>query len=263
MTRTEDDNNTPTMPIMPRVSARPCRKVRGVVRQMRLIQQIAPITSLQPPYSLIRREVEDEILPFCLSEGIGVIVYSPMASGLLTGAMTREQLTNAFWYADEHRALQANNFFAVFYHRTPTAAEQQAVVNQLRAGASELTVALSFVTSAEYEATHAERVELLRKKVVIQEDEVRLAEVDVESMTVDLRAASSGTGDFSPRVPTTVMPMRTTMAVMRTARREGPGTRVPRPNPERSIFDQSMFPQSRPPSPPRPRSRIGFQGNGN
>jgi aryl-alcohol dehydrogenase-like predicted oxidoreductase len=61
------------------------------VRQMRLAQQIAPITSLQPPYSLIRREVEDDVLPFCLAQGIGVIAYSPMASGLLTGAMTRER----------------------------------------------------------------------------------------------------------------------------------------------------------------------------
>ena len=62
------------------------------VAQMRLAQQIAPITSLQPPYSLIRREIEQEILPFCLAEGIGVIVYSPMASGLLTGAMTRQRV---------------------------------------------------------------------------------------------------------------------------------------------------------------------------
>lgn len=53
---------------------------------------IAPVTSLQPPYSLIHREVDMEILPHCHSEGIGVIVYSPMASGLLTGAMTRERI---------------------------------------------------------------------------------------------------------------------------------------------------------------------------
>jgi aryl-alcohol dehydrogenase-like predicted oxidoreductase len=61
------------------------------VDEMRRAQAIAPITSLQPPYSLVRREVEQEILPYCRSEGIGVIVYSPMASGLLTGAMTRER----------------------------------------------------------------------------------------------------------------------------------------------------------------------------
>jgi aryl-alcohol dehydrogenase-like predicted oxidoreductase len=61
------------------------------VEELRRAQAIAPITSLQPPYSLIRREVEHEILPYCLSNGLGVIVYSPMASGLLTGAMTRER----------------------------------------------------------------------------------------------------------------------------------------------------------------------------
>ena len=61
------------------------------VEQLKRAQAIAPVTSLQPPYSLVHREVEDKILPYCLREGIGVIVYSPMASGLLTGAMTRER----------------------------------------------------------------------------------------------------------------------------------------------------------------------------
>lgn len=60
--------------------------------QMERLRKIAPITSLQPPYSLINRNVESEILPYCQKEGIGVIVYSPMASGLLTGAMTRERI---------------------------------------------------------------------------------------------------------------------------------------------------------------------------
>jgi len=64
------------------------------VEELRRAQKIAPITSLQPPYSLVRREVEPEILPYCRSCGIGVIVYSPMASGLLTGAMTRERAAN-------------------------------------------------------------------------------------------------------------------------------------------------------------------------
>jgi aryl-alcohol dehydrogenase-like predicted oxidoreductase len=61
------------------------------VQQLRRAQAIAAVTSLQPRYSLVHREIENEILPYCLSEGIGVIVYSPMASGLLTGAMTRER----------------------------------------------------------------------------------------------------------------------------------------------------------------------------
>jgi aryl-alcohol dehydrogenase-like predicted oxidoreductase len=64
------------------------------VEQMQRAQAITPITSLQPPYSLIRRDIEAEILPFCQREGMGVIVYSPMASGLLTGAMTRERAAN-------------------------------------------------------------------------------------------------------------------------------------------------------------------------
>src|SRR5438105_9753740 len=58
------------------------------VAQMKRAQAIAPITSLQPRYSLLHREIEPEILPFCTRENIGVLAYSPMASGLLTGAMS-------------------------------------------------------------------------------------------------------------------------------------------------------------------------------
>ena len=61
------------------------------VQQLRRAQAIAPVTSLQPRYSLVHREIEDQVLPYCQQAGIGVIVYSPMASGLLTGAMTRER----------------------------------------------------------------------------------------------------------------------------------------------------------------------------
>ena len=62
------------------------------VEQLRRIQQIAPVETLQPQYSLIEREAEHELLPFAEREGIGVIVYSPMGSGLLTGKMTRERI---------------------------------------------------------------------------------------------------------------------------------------------------------------------------
>lgn len=64
------------------------------VDELKAAQKIAPVTSLQPPYSLIRRDIEREVLPHCARESIGVIVYSPMASGLLTGAMTRERIAN-------------------------------------------------------------------------------------------------------------------------------------------------------------------------
>ncbi len=61
------------------------------VSQMERALRIAPITSLQPPYSLLARDAEEEILPFAKSHKIGVIAYSPMKNGLLTGGMTRER----------------------------------------------------------------------------------------------------------------------------------------------------------------------------
>jgi aryl-alcohol dehydrogenase-like predicted oxidoreductase len=77
-------------------------KERGLVRhigvsnfdasQLRRIQSIAPVETLQPPYSLIDRAAEAEVLPFAERQGIGVIVYSPMGSGLLTGGITRERI---------------------------------------------------------------------------------------------------------------------------------------------------------------------------
>jgi aryl-alcohol dehydrogenase-like predicted oxidoreductase len=62
------------------------------VDQMKRVQKIAPITSLQPPYSMLRPAIEKEILPFVRENGIGVINYSPMVSGLLTGKMTAERV---------------------------------------------------------------------------------------------------------------------------------------------------------------------------
>jgi aryl-alcohol dehydrogenase-like predicted oxidoreductase len=64
------------------------------VAQMERARTIAPITSLQPPYSLLNRAVEADILPYAQKHDLGVIVYSPMASGLLTGAMTRERIAS-------------------------------------------------------------------------------------------------------------------------------------------------------------------------
>ncbi len=74
------------------------------VEQMKRAQAIAPITSLQPPYAVVRREIEQEILPFCLGQNIGVIVYSPRYAGLLTGAMTTERVS-AFLPEDWRRNL--------------------------------------------------------------------------------------------------------------------------------------------------------------
>ena len=73
------------------------------VDQMKRALKIAPITSLQPPYSMLRRAIEAEILPFAQANGIGVINYSPMLSGLLTGKMTAERA--AALPADDWRRL--------------------------------------------------------------------------------------------------------------------------------------------------------------
>jgi aryl-alcohol dehydrogenase-like predicted oxidoreductase len=76
------------------------------VEQMKRAQKIAPITSLQPPYSLLNRNVESQVLPYCLENKIGVINYSPMVSGLLTGKMTAERIQQM--PADDWRKRSAN-----------------------------------------------------------------------------------------------------------------------------------------------------------
>ena len=72
------------------------------VEQMNRARKVAPITSLQPPYSMLRRAIEEEVLPFVQDSGIGVISYSPMVSGLLTGTMTAERI--AAFPADDWRS---------------------------------------------------------------------------------------------------------------------------------------------------------------
>jgi len=78
------------------------------VEQMKRALKIAPVTSLQPPYSMLRRAIEEEILPFTRFNNIGVINYSPMVSGLLTGKMTAERVA-AFPQDDwRRRAVEFN-----------------------------------------------------------------------------------------------------------------------------------------------------------
>ena len=78
-------------------------------KQMARVAKFGPITSLQPPYSMIRPEVEAETLPYCHANNIGVIAYSPMGSGLLTGGWTRERLAALpadDWRRDKNRHFQ-------------------------------------------------------------------------------------------------------------------------------------------------------------
>lgn len=131
------------------------------VPQLQMAQQIAPVTSLQPPYSLIDDEVEGEILPFCEQNGIGVIVYSPMGSGLLTGGMTRERAEN---FPENDWRSRHPNF------REPRLSRNLAIADALREigqahgrSAGEVAIAwtlrLSAVTGAIVGARSAEQVE--------------------------------------------------------------------------------------------------------
>ena len=90
------------------------------VSQMHRCLEIAPITSLQPPYSMINRAVEAEILPFCLEHSIGVINYAPMHSGLLTGAMSKERFASL--PPDDFRR-KAKNYQEPYFSRNLTIAD--------------------------------------------------------------------------------------------------------------------------------------------
>jgi aryl-alcohol dehydrogenase-like predicted oxidoreductase len=149
------------------------------VPQMRMAQQIAPITSLQPPYSLIQRKIEPEILPFCQREDIGVIVYSPMASGLLTGKMTRERiaaLPGNDWRASDKR------------FRDPQLSHALRIVEQLRAigerrGHSPGEVAIAWtlahpaVTAAIVGGRNARQVEETSRSADLRLSDAELAEI--------------------------------------------------------------------------------------
>jgi aryl-alcohol dehydrogenase-like predicted oxidoreductase len=94
------------------------------VADLAAAEGIAPVTSLQPPYSALRRDVEAEVLPWCLAHDVGVIVYSPMQSGLLTGAMTRERFA---------RLPEGDWRKKAKYFQEPYFSEGLALVDRLRA----------------------------------------------------------------------------------------------------------------------------------
>ena len=110
------------------------------VAEMERLRPIAAITSLQPPYSMLRRGIEHDILPYCLANRIGVIVYSPMAAGILSGAMTRERA--AALPADDWRTKNPE-------YQEPRLSKTLALVEELRAigtrhGASPGVVAIAW-----------------------------------------------------------------------------------------------------------------------
>jgi aryl-alcohol dehydrogenase-like predicted oxidoreductase len=94
------------------------------VEHLQRVAPIAPVVSLQPPYSMLVRGIEDAVLPYCAANGVGVIAYSPMQSGLLTGTMTRERI--AAFPADDWRRNSAE-------FKEPRLSRNFALVESLRA----------------------------------------------------------------------------------------------------------------------------------
>ena len=132
--------------------------------QIKRAQAIARVTSDQPPYSIIRRAVEAEILPYCQQHGVGVISYAPMASGLLTGAMTRERAASL--PADDFRSRNPE-------FREPRLSKNIELVERLRAvgarhghGPGEVAIAWVLrnpaITGAIVGGRNAKQVEILR-----------------------------------------------------------------------------------------------------
>lgn len=76
------------------------------VEQLNRIQPIHPVASVQPPYSMLARGVEADLLAYCAANNIGVIPYSPMQKGLLTGKITRERVRNL--HESDHRRRDSN-----------------------------------------------------------------------------------------------------------------------------------------------------------
>ena len=153
--------------------------------QIQRAEKIAPVTSLQPPYSLIRRKIEDEILPYCQKRGIGVISYAPMASGLLTGAMTRERA--AALPPDDFRSRNPE-------FREPRLSKNLELVERLRQvgarygrGPGEVAIAWvlrhSAITGAIVGARNAKQVEGIMRAGELKLAADEIAEIDGAAIT--------------------------------------------------------------------------------
>ena len=116
------------------------------VEQLRRIQSVAPVETIQPPYSLVDRGAADELLPFTEREDIGVIVYSPMGSGLLTGAMTRERIAQL--PADDWRARDPRFEEPLLSENLALASRVQAVADRHGVTAGAVAVAWTLINPA-------------------------------------------------------------------------------------------------------------------
>jgi len=111
------------------------------VSQMERAMKIAPVTSNQPPYSMLNRAIEAEVLPFCEKNNIGTISYAPMHSGLLTGAMTKERVAN---FPEDDFRKRAKNYQEPLLSRNLAVADFLAGIGKRR-GVSAGVVAIAWV----------------------------------------------------------------------------------------------------------------------
>ena len=153
------------------------------VSQMNRVRAIRDITSLQPPYSLIRRDIEAEILPWCRQHSVGVIIYAPMASGLLTGAMTAERAANL---PDDDWRKRSPEF------NEPNISHHLALVERLRRVAARLgrsvgetaiawTLSNPAVTGAIVGARNAEQAEGVMRAAEVRLSAEDMAEIEGRS----------------------------------------------------------------------------------
>lgn len=156
--------------------------------QMERAQRIAPITSLQPPYSLVARDIESTVLPYVAKHRIGVIVYSPMYSGLLSGAMTRERVAK---FAGDDWRRRDPNFNEPLLSRNLALAELLRKIGA-RHGHSAGVVAIAWtlahpaVTAAIVGMRSAEQV-----SGVIGAGEFRLSDSEVHELEQALKAQAA------------------------------------------------------------------------
>lgn len=154
------------------------------VSQLERIRSLSPVESLQPPYSVLQRGIEADILPYCLHHGIGVIVYSPLASGLLGGTMTRERLRSL--PENDWRKTRSEEF------QEPRLSGNLEIVERLRRmgdvrGVSPALIALAWtlrdpaVTGAIVGARSARHVDEIAGGAALDLTEEEVAEIDAIS----------------------------------------------------------------------------------
>jgi aryl-alcohol dehydrogenase-like predicted oxidoreductase len=149
------------------------------VEQVRRLQKVWPVTAVQPPYSMLRRDIESDLLPFCKADEIGVVCYSPMQKGLLTGKFTKEYMQTLA--PDDHRRQDPNFTGAAFERNLKLIDALRPIAQRSGKTLSQLAIAWTLrndqVTSAIVGARKPEQI----KETVAAGDWV-LSETDVKEI---------------------------------------------------------------------------------